>query len=183
MSVLAALATRSDPMVDDSDLLEAIAHGDERAFGELVARYQGRFYGVARRMLRSDADAADAVQLAFLHVHRHAGSYRSKWSGSTWLYRILTNVAIDLWRKHRRLSETEEVPTAAAAERTGDRIDLDRALAKLPSEARAALVLCYVEGLSYSEIARVRGVTVNTVKTHLLRAKRLMRKHLSEVRS
>jgi len=169
-------------MASDPDLLEAIAGGDERAFGELVARYQGRFYGVARRMLRSDADAEDAVQLAFLQVHRKAGSYRDEWSGSTWLYRVLTNVCIDLWRKHRRLAEAPEAPVASVGERTGDRIDVDRALAKLPSEARAALVLCYVEGLSYSEIARVRGVTINTVKTHLLRAKRLMRKHLSEVK-
>ena len=169
-------------MTGDPELLAEIAAGDERAFGELVARYQARFYGVARRMLRSDADAEDAVQLAFLHVHRHAASYRDQWSGSTWLYRILTNVCIDLWRKHRRLAETPEAPVAAVRPRTSDRIDLDRALAKLPSEARAALVLCYVEGLSYSEIARARGVTVNTVKTHLLRAKRLMRQHLNEVK-
>jgi RNA polymerase sigma-70 factor, ECF subfamily len=183
MSVRAALATSSDPMAGDAELLAAIAKGDEPAFGELVTRYQARFYGVARRMLRSDADAKDAAQLAFLQVHRHAGSYRPEWSGSTWLYRILTNVAIDLGRKHRRRAETQDVPAVTADECTSERIDLDRALAKLPSEARAALVLCYVQELSYSEIARVRGVSVNTVKAHLLRAKRLMRKLLNEVKA
>jgi RNA polymerase sigma-70 factor (ECF subfamily) len=168
-------------MPDDRDVLEAVARGDERAFGALIARYQGRFYGVARRMLGNDADAQDAVQLALFHVHRKAGSYRSEWSGSTWLYRILTNVCIDLWRKRTRRAEDPEIPIAVGFAPTGERIDVDRALAKLPTEARAALVLCYVEGLSYSEIATVRGVTVNTVKTHLRRAKRLMRKLLSEV--
>jgi RNA polymerase sigma-70 factor (ECF subfamily) len=167
-------------MIGDPELLAAIAEGDARAFGDLVARYQTRFYGVARRMLGSDADAEDAVQLAFLHVLRSAAAYRTEWSGSTWLYRILTNVAIDLWRKRRRLAEDPELETASIAGPGSERIDLDRALAKLPAEARAALVLCYVEGLSYAEIARVRGVTINTVKTHLLRAKRLMRRHLGD---
>src|SRR5882724_9619991 len=167
--------------IGDAHILAAVAAGEEDAFAELVTRYQGRFYGVARRMLQSDADAEDAVQLAFLHVHRHAGAYRDQWSGSTWLYRILTNVCIDHWRKRRRLAETSETaPERAASTRMSETIDLDRALAKLPTEARATLVLRYVEDLSYAEVARVRGVTINTVKTQLLRAKRLMRKHLSE---
>lgn len=170
----------------DSEILAAIAAAGEEAeeaFACLVERYQARFYGVARRMLGADADAEDAVQIAFLHVHRSAAEYRDQWSGSTWLYRILTNVCIDLWRKRRRLAEVSvpEPPPVAAAS-ASERIDVDRALDKLPAEARAALVLCYVEELSYAEIARVRGVTVNTVKTQLLRAKRLMRKHLSEVK-
>jgi RNA polymerase sigma-70 factor (ECF subfamily) len=167
----------------DSDLLAAIAAGSDGAFAALVERYQARFYGVARRMLGGDADAEDAVQIAFLHVHKSAAEYRDRWSGSTWLYRILTNVCIDLWRKRRRLAEVslpEPLPSAPGG--ACERIDVDRALDKLPAEARAALVLCYVEELSYAEIARVRGVTVNTVKTQLLRAKRLMRKHLSEVK-
>ena len=175
-----ALATTAAAMPADAELLAEIATGDERAFGELVARYQPRFYGVARRMLGADADAEDAVQLAFFHVLKSAGGYRSEWSGSTWLYRILTNVCIDLWRKRRRLAEEPETDGVSTPAPRSERIDVDRALAKLPTEARAALVLCYVEGLSYSEIARVRGVTINTVKTHLLRAKRLMREHLSE---
>jgi RNA polymerase sigma-70 factor (ECF subfamily) len=167
----------------DSELLAAVAAGREEALAGLVERYQARFYGVARRMLGGDADAEDAVQIAFLHVHRSAAEYRDRWSGSTWLYRILTNVCIDLWRKRRRLAEVslpEPLPSAPGG--ACERIDVDRALDKLPAEARAALVLCYVEELSYAEIARVRGVTVNTVKTQLLRAKRLMRKHLSEVK-
>jgi RNA polymerase sigma-70 factor, ECF subfamily len=168
-------------MAVDADLLAEIAAGDESAFDALVGRYQSRFYGIARRMLGSDADAEDAVQLAFLHVLRSAGAYRDEWSGSTWLYRVLTNVCIDLWRKRRRLAEDPQPEHVASAAPASERIDIDRALAKLPTEARAALVLCYVEGLSYSEIARVRGVTINTVKTHLLRAKRLMREHLREV--
>ena len=168
---------------NDSELVALVADGSEDAFAELVGRYQHRFFAVARRMLGHDGDAEDAVQATFLRVFRHAGAYRREWRGSTWLYRILTNVCVDQWRKRRRLREAGELgdePTAAAPQ--GARVDVDRALAKLPPEARAILVLCYVEDFSYAEIARARGVTVNTVKTQLRRAKRLMRKHLNEVK-
>jgi RNA polymerase sigma-70 factor, ECF subfamily len=162
----------------DSDgmLLAKIAAGDEDAFTALVRRYERRFYSVARRMLGDDREAEDAVQTALFRVFRAASEYRDRWSGSTWLYRILTNVCIDQWRKRRPLSDaTEEIEDE---HRGMDAIDVDRALAKLPAEARAILVLCYVEELSYAEIAGVRGISVNTVKTQLLRAKRLMRRHL-----
>jgi RNA polymerase sigma factor (sigma-70 family) len=172
---------RGDTPVSDLDLLGGIAAGDEAAFTALVQRYQGRFYGVARRMLGDDGDAEDAVQTAFLMVFRKAGAYRSDWSGSTWLYRILTNVCIDQWRKRRRLGEPAREIDALAGERgSTDRVDVDRALGKLPAEARAILLLCYVEDLSYAEIARARGITVNTVKTQLRRAKRMMRNYLNE---
>jgi RNA polymerase sigma-70 factor (ECF subfamily) len=69
-----------------------VARGDEAAFGELVGRYGGRLLGVARRLLGSRADAEDAVQRALLQCYLGAGTYRSEWAGSTWLYRILTNV-------------------------------------------------------------------------------------------
>lgn len=176
-STMIAGTRRSE--TDDRELLARIAAGGEDAFVELVRRYQRRFYGIARRMLGDDREAEDAVQTAFLRIHRHAAAYREEWSGATWLYRILTNVVIDHWRKRRRLGEvplsaTDVVGTAVNAER----VDVDRALAKLPAEARAILLLCYVEELSYAEIARARGISINTVKTQLLRAKGLMRRYL-----
>ncbi len=176
------IAARAVPdEVGDAELLARIASGSEDGLVELVGRYRDRFYGVARRMLGDEGEAEDAVQATFLRVFRHAGSYRDEWKSSTWLYRILTNTCIDLWRKRRRLAEVPESEASPTTEPRGtDRLDVERALAKLPAEARAILVLCYAEDLSYAEIARARGITVNTVKTQLLRAKRLMRKHLSE---
>ncbi|MBI2964146.1 MAG: sigma-70 family RNA polymerase sigma factor [Deltaproteobacteria bacterium] len=179
---MGAAAKHDDGESADAVLLAAAAAGDERAFADLVRRYERRFYAVARRMLGDDGEAEDAVQTALLQIHRHAPAYRPQWSGSTWLYRILTNVCIDLWRKRRRRDGLADAPELrAAGPRDAERIDVDRALAKLPAEARAILLLCYVEELSYREVARVRGVTVNTVKTQLARAKRALRRHLSEV--
>jgi RNA polymerase sigma-70 factor, ECF subfamily len=179
---MTASARRREDAASDLDLLARIAAGDEDAFTTLVQRYQARFFGVARRMLGDDGDAEDAVQTAFLIVFRKAGAYRSEWSGSTWLYRILTNVCIDHWRKRRRLAvPTQEIdPATEKGGGATDPLDVDRALAHLPAEARAILLLCYVEDLSYAEIARSRGITVNTVKTQLRRAKRRMRIYLNE---
>jgi len=177
-----AVTEQSGSEPADAALLARIAAGDDEAFTTLVGRYERRFYAVARRMLGGDADAEDAVQTALLRVYRNASGYRDRWSGSTWLYRVLTNVCIDHWRKRRQLAEAPD-PGDALESRPADRLDIDRALAKLPAEARAILLLCYIEGLPYAEIARVRGISVNTVKTQLSRAKRLMRRHLSEVKT
>jgi RNA polymerase sigma-70 factor (ECF subfamily) len=168
--------------VSDGALLRSIAQGGGDAFTILVRRYERRFYTLARRMLGRDADAEDAVQLAFLHVLTRAAGYDASWSGSTWLYRVLTNVCIDAWRKRRldAVPAREELPRATSA--AEERIDVQAALAKLPAEARVILLCCYVGGLSYGEIARVRGISVNTVKTQLRRAKRAMRSSLEEER-
>jgi RNA polymerase sigma-70 factor (ECF subfamily) len=173
------MASRAVQQRDESQLLARVAGGDEDAFAALVARYQHRFYAVARRMLGDDGEAQDAVQTTFLRVFRHAADYRDQWRTSTWLYRILTNVCVDHWRKRRRLplaDQTREEPASHAC--AAERMDVDRALAKLPPEARLILILCYVEELSYADIAKARGISINTVKTQLLRAKRAMRKFL-----
>src|SRR5262249_20447418 len=134
------------PEARDSELLGRIAAGSEEALSALVHRYRDRFFAVARRMLSDDGDAEDAVQLAFFPIFRHPGAYRDEWSGSTWLYRILTNVCIDQWRKRRPVAEvTESLVDPATIRGGGESIDVDRALGKLPAEARAILVLCYVE--------------------------------------
>jgi len=169
--------TRSDAV-----LLERVAAGDEDAFADLVGRYQARFFRVALRILGNERDAEDGVQLAFLRVFRKAGSYRSDWQGSTWLYRVLTNVCVDVWRKRGRqpsidaASEVEEA--AARTHSVALRLDVHGALARLPAEMRSVVVLRFSEDLSYEEIARVRGVSINTVKTQLARAKRALRSHL-----
>ena len=175
-----ATAQRDGAEASDAGLLAGTAAGDHESFAALVDRYQARFFTVARRMLGDDTEAQDAVQTALLRIFRCAGAYRDDWRGSTWLYRVLTNVCIDFWRKRRRRHETAtDVGELAAAPRA-ERLDVDRALARLPAEARAILLLCYVQDLSYGEIARIRGISINTVKTQLARAKRAMRRHLNE---
>jgi RNA polymerase sigma-70 factor, ECF subfamily len=170
-------------MNDDRALMRRIRQGDEAAFTDLVTRHGGRMLGVARRFLGSRADAEDAVQRAFLKCFTAAGAYRPEWAVSTWLYRILANVCFDEIRRRRARPEVQAAPPARGRpDGTAERIDIDRALAQVPDEARALLVLRYAEGLSYRELARVRGIKVNTVKSQLARGKSALRAALQEER-
>lgn len=167
---------------DDRALMRRIRNGDEAAFADLVARHGGGMLGIATRMLGSRADAEDAVQRAFLKCYTAAGAYRAEWAVSTWLYRILANVCFDEIRRRRARPEMLTTPPArGTSDGTAERLDLGRALGRVPDEARALILLRYQEGLSYRELARVRGIKVNTVKSQLARGKSILRAALKEM--
>jgi RNA polymerase sigma-70 factor (ECF subfamily) len=152
---------------------------DERTFTKAAEEYAGRLYAVAYRMLGRRADAEDAVQRALLKCYIARDAYSPRWAVSTWLYRALANVCIDELRRRR---PREALAGSAAAgvgggarARTVERLDLEAALATVPREARMLLALYYVDGLSYAELARVRGISINTVKSQLARGKAILK--------
>jgi RNA polymerase sigma-70 factor (ECF subfamily) len=150
---------------------------DERTFTRLAEQYAGRLYAVAYRMLRNRADAQDAVQRALMKAFAARESYSPQWAVSTWLYRVLSNVCIDELR--RRKPPPEPPPEHGHRPARGvERLDLARALDAVPREARLLLALHYVDGLSYRELAKIRGISVNTVKSQLARGKKILRKAL-----
>jgi RNA polymerase sigma-70 factor (ECF subfamily) len=123
------------------------------------------------------------VQRALLQCYTAASSYQAQWAVSTWLYRILTNVCVDELR--RRATRTAYGASIDVLDSTRPReprrdLDLHRALARVPREARILLALRYAEGLSYEELAQVRGISVNTVKSQLARGKTLLREELGK---
>ncbi|HET7340384.1 MAG TPA: sigma-70 family RNA polymerase sigma factor, partial [Methylomirabilota bacterium] len=132
---------------------------------------------VAYRMLGNRADAEDAVQRAQLKCFAAPASYSPRWAVSTWLYRALSNVCID---ELRRRQVRHETPDDAPAPRRGgiERLDLVRALESVPREARVLLALHYVDGLGYRELAAIRGISVNTVKSQLARGKAILKRAL-----
>jgi RNA polymerase sigma-70 factor (ECF subfamily) len=152
---------------------------DERRFARVAEEYAARLYAVAYRMLGHRADAEDAVQRALLKCFAARATYSPRWAVSTWLYRAIANVCIDELRRRRPRPE----PPAAARppeSRPVERLDLERALARVPREARILLALHYVDGLGYRELAAIRGISVNTVKSQLARGKKLLRATLRE---
>ena len=172
-------------METDQRLMQRVARGDEAAFAELVQRVGGRLLAVAGRLLGSRQDAEDAVQRALLQCFTGAPGYQPRWAVSTWLYRILTNVCVDeLRRRSTRGAHAEHSAADVALEPSsnhrppGAYMDLHRALERVPREARILLALRYVDGLSYGELARIRGISVNTVKSQLARGKSLLRAEL-----
>jgi len=151
---------------------------DARTFARASEEYAARLYTVAHRLLGNRADAEDAVQRALLKAFEARESYAPRWALSTWLYRVLTNVCIDELRRRRRVPP-EPLPSGRAGTQV-DRVDLTRALATVPREARVLLALHYVNGLSYRELAEIRGISVNTVKSQLARGKAILKRALEE---
>ena len=152
---------------------------DERTFARLAEEYAGRLFAVAYRMLGHRADAEDAVQRALTKCFTARASYSPRWAVSTWLYRALSNVCIDELRKRRPTTTVIDTDAAAPA-RGSERLELIRALDAVPREARVLLALHYVDGLSYRELAAVRGISVNTVKSQLARGKAIMKRALQD---
>jgi RNA polymerase sigma-70 factor (ECF subfamily) len=156
---------------------------NEQVFTRVAQEYGARLYVVAYRLLGNRTDAEDAVQRALLKCFAARASYSARWAISTWLYRVLTNVCIDEMRRRRSRTSAmrasaEIGPRHAGAGTAGERVDVERALEQVPREARVLLALHYVNGLSFGELARVRGISVNTVKSQLARGKTIMREAL-----
>jgi RNA polymerase sigma-70 factor (ECF subfamily) len=173
----------------DETIFARAQRGERQAFGLLVHRYQDRAYSLALNVLHHPQDAQDAVQQTFLRAWQKRGDYSDKWPFRAWFFRILTNVCTDEYRRRRRrvfvpADTLESIPASDSPERNNEGMERsrtpNRALEKLPAEARVVLALCYMKGLSYGEIARIRGVSVNTVKSRLCRAKELLRPYLDK---
>ncbi len=168
----------------DETLLRLVQSGERDAFATLVDRYQRRAFAVALRMLGRRQDAEDAVQQAFLRLYEARAAYDSQWRLSTWFYRILINACVDELRRRRPQVPLEDWDNAAndSTHRSVETAERDRllqgALSTVPVEARIVLTLYYGDGLSYREIGTIRGISVNTVKTHLRRGRLALRKAL-----
>jgi RNA polymerase sigma-70 factor (ECF subfamily) len=164
--------------VEDEVLLGAARAGDEHAFAELVRRHQARVYRVALRMLGSDADAQDAAQETFVSAWRGLPRFRGDSAAATWLYRIVTNRCLNRLASRRPESgvDADELPgeardPALLVEQRARLDAISRAVAMLPDEQRAALVLRDYEGLAYEEIADVLRISLGAVKSRIHRAR------------
>jgi RNA polymerase sigma-70 factor, ECF subfamily len=160
---------------DDAALLRAHVQGDREAFGELVRRHRDRLWAVALRTLGDREEAADAVQDALVSAYRSADRFRGDSAVTTWLHRIVVNACLDRARR-RQARPTVPLPEPELMPR-GDERDLDltlavhAALAQLPPEQRAALVLLDMQGYPVSEIAVMLNVAEGTVKSRCARGR------------
>jgi RNA polymerase sigma-70 factor (ECF subfamily) len=168
------------PSADDRSLADAVAGaGDERAFRELYRRHTPALYQLVLRMLGGVAsDAEDVVQETWIRAVRQLSKFRWESSLRTWVTAIGLNLAREVLRKRAR-ARTEELDDhlalSARPVRDADRIDLERAIARLPNGYRAVLVLHDVEGFTHEEISRQLGIAVGTSKSQLFDARRAVR--------
>lgn len=188
---------RSD---EDRELIQRAQNGDHAAFRSLVERHQRRAVSIAMGLVRNENDAREIVQDAFIRVFKGINAFQGTSSFYTWLYRIVTNLAIDLIRKPGRRDtelnegravneESTELPLVSRID-GADPLDvvrrqeiaarLQEALEALPSYHRGAILMREVEGMSYEEIAQAMGVSKGTIMSRLFHARQKLQRALAD---
>lgn len=174
---------------DDRILVARFLDGDQRAFDELMSAHEDRVFSVCLRVMRNREAALDALQETFITVFRKAHMYNGESAFSTWLYRVTINTCYDLLRKQKRrraapLPETNDpADPHSQDELIGAELrpDLARALAGLPEDFRAAVVLSDFEGHSLETVAEILEIPVGTVKSRIFRGRRLLAQKLGNL--
>jgi RNA polymerase sigma-70 factor (ECF subfamily) len=189
--------TAGEDPLHDVDLVRRILAGEEDLFEQLVRRYQSRILAHLSRMVGNRDDALDLSQEIFVKVFQALDRYNPEFKFSTWLFRIAGNAAIDHLRKRRlrtiplepsdsegqRVSSPEYRnlgPDPYATLRNAERGDaIASAIQGLPQEFRELIALRHFTGLSYEEIAEIKGMPLGTVKNKLFRARAVLKERLA----
>jgi RNA polymerase sigma-70 factor (ECF subfamily) len=185
---------------DEAELVTELQAGSDAAFDWLVTYYHAGVFNLVYGILADPADAADVTQEVFLRAFRGIRGFRRGSSLKTWLYRISVRQALNhrrwFWRHHRQqISIDAEVEGKNAANELKDKeatpleqyeahetqATVRRGLGRVPPLFRSAVILRDLEGLSYEEVAEVLEVTVGTVKSRILRGRRLLKEALDPV--
>ena len=182
-SLTLATTMKALHQLDDDECIARAQQGDVAAFSELVARYQDRIYRFLVRLTRSQDDALELTQETFLHAYEALERWRPEARFTTWLFQIARNQAFDWLRRNKRvefvaLDDEQDIgiadpaPTPEGALEAVQRLrELDRALARLPTEHREILLLREIEEMSYDDIADVLDISLGTVKSRIARAR------------
>jgi RNA polymerase sigma-70 factor (ECF subfamily) len=190
MGVASAVASwQADSAQNDEEsiLVESARNGDNAAFEKLYRSNRDRIYALLWRICGGDATLAeDLLQEAFIRAWQKLGSFRGESRFGTWLHRLSANVALSD-RRIRLRRVRREAPMDEAVERTAigerdvaadKRMDLEKAIARLPERARTVLILYDIEGYRHAEIAEMTGMAVGSSKAQLHRARKLIREVL-----
>jgi RNA polymerase sigma-70 factor, ECF subfamily len=186
------------PLTEDAALVEGLRRGDDAAFEQMVRKFGGRLLATARRYLRSEDDAHDALQDAFLCAFRSINNFKGDSRLSTWLHRIVINSALMLLRAERRRPDVQaeqidellprfeatgnwraqfqnSLPACIHLEIAETRALIRRCIDELPEKHRLVLILRDVDGLETHEAAALLGLTTNNIKVRLHRARQALR--------
>ncbi|PIE05866.1 MAG: RNA polymerase subunit sigma [Sorangium cellulosum] len=187
---------------EDRVLIKAIQNGDQAAFRKLVQRHQGRVFAIALGIVRDENDAREISQEAFLRVYKGLDRFKGGSSFFTWIYRIVTNLSIDLMRRPGRrdaelvedrklykLTEGSIAPLVSHIDGS-DPVRMVRrkeivarlreALDALPPYHRGVILMREVEGMSYEEMAQAMGVSKGTIMSRLFHARQKLQKALKD---
>lgn len=188
---------RENESEQDLRLIQRAQGGDGGAFRLLVERHQRRVFAIALGLVRDEQDAREIAQEAFLRVHKGLPQFHGGSSFFTWLYRIVTNLSIDLMRKPSRREaelhfalEADEGESPLLPASDADPFDVVRrgqlslriqdALEQLPPYHRGVILMREVEGMSYEEMAEAMQVSKGTIMSRLFHARKKLQRALSD---
>ncbi|HEX6110163.1 MAG TPA: sigma-70 family RNA polymerase sigma factor [Ktedonobacteraceae bacterium] len=177
---------------DDALLVDASKQGDQDAFAQLVQRYQRRIFNLVFRMLQQYDEAAEITQETFLAAWQGLPSFRGDARFPTWLYRIAYNCSLKQLEQRKRdralqaamqaeqvLMHVDDGQRADAELEAHDRQTmLQEQLSNLPAKYRIVLVLRHLQEMTYEEMAEALTLPIGTIKTHLFRARNLLKERL-----
>jgi RNA polymerase sigma-70 factor, ECF subfamily len=176
------------PAADDGSLVRAAQQGDKRALDTLLRRHHDRVHALCRRICGQEADAQDATQEALIAIVRGLDRFDGRAAFTTWVYRVATNACLDELRRRKRRPtpglpdddwSQSTISPDAGPDQIAERLAVDAALAPLPHDFRAAVVLRDLCDLDYAEIAETLGIPPGTVRSRIARARALLARQLS----
>lgn len=167
------------------DLIARAQQGNTAAFEQLVNAHAPYVYNLALRTLQNEREAEDITQETFVRVWRSIGRFRADAQFKTWLYRIVVNLCYNRLPKLKRelgaieVEDVELVDESIGVERAvlsaETATQLKSAIANLPETQRLVITLRHQQGLSYDEIAKITGLPLGTIKTHIFRARKALK--------
>lgn len=186
MSIPGVASARTEQ--DDAELVAASQAGDQDAFAQLVQRHQRRVFNLVFRMLQQYEEANEITQETFLAAWQGLPTFRGDSRFSTWLYRIAYNCCLKQLEQRKRdkalqlAMQTEQV---SAHEQINNELEahdcqslVREHLSMLPAKYRIVLVLRHLQDMTYEEMAEILTMPIGTIKTHLFRARNLLKERL-----
>lgn len=172
----------------DAEVIRAAKRGEREAIVQLLREIENPLYRTAYYLLGNEQDALDITQEALIRIYSNIANYREEAQFKTWAQRIVTNLCIDRFRKKREtISIDEHELTLTSTVNVEDEIltsnlaeEIQHAINKLPDHFRTVVVMRYIQDFSYNEISESLDLPLNTVKSHLFRARKLLQGLLQE---
>ncbi|MCP3674804.1 MAG: RNA polymerase sigma factor [Gammaproteobacteria bacterium] len=174
-----SISLTNNDQIDEVMLITRVKQNDLQAFEQLYRIHSGRVFALCLRLSANRALAEELSQEAFVRAWQKIRMFRGESSFSSWLYRLTTNVVLSSLRKKQIVQvNIDDVPEQSSLTEkqldTGEILDMEQAIMKLPDGARKMFVLHDIEGYQHNEIAEMTGLAIGTSKTQLHRARKLL---------
>lgn len=172
----------------EGEIIRAAKRGDKEAIIQLLREIENPLYRTAYYLLGNEQDALDVTQEALLRIYTNIANYREEAQFKTWAQRIVTNLCIDRFRKKREIVSIDEHELTLRSDQsvedeilTGDlATNIQQAINQLPEHFKVVVIMRYIQDYSYNEISETLDLPLNTVKSHLFRARKLLQGLLNE---